>query len=107
MDADALRIENLWRKNERLRAHVDELTQILDSHRVWVSDDQLPVWVCQAENQRLKSEVPRIMAQRDDLRAENERLRAALEAIIDKGQTGDYMERAPLVGIALEALGRS
>jgi regulator of replication initiation timing len=48
-----------------------------------------------------------VTRERDELRAENERLRAALEAIIVKGQKGDYMERAPLVEIALEALGNA
>lgn len=42
--------------------------------------------------------------EREELEREVERLRTALKAIVDKGQKGDYMERAPLVSIALEAL---
>lgn len=89
------------RERDALRAEVERLKREVD---YWVN---LDAQALEAENERLLALHDATYQSLRDERAENERLRAALEAIIKKGQSGDYMERAPLVGLALEALGRS
>jgi len=77
--ADENDFDHYFNAARRLTAERDELRAILDSHRVWISDAQLPVWVCEAEverhERRFRETEAEWVARFQALEAEIERLR--------------------------------